>query len=264
MKLVRTVTLSNDRLLLCYDSGIGMVVDGRDISQTTKLCLGNGIKDPEITNLIVELASTRRVCVDIGATFGYVTLLMAQNCLKPGKVFSFEPHPANFQLLKHSVEINGFDKYCKVYPSALGAVTGAKAKLYIHRRRFECATLSEVARKSYGLTDTHPRKDDEFLVLLSLDDIMAQNRCEPDLIYLSAEGYEHEVWAGMRKLLMAKKSMTILLDFKPKWYCNLEKFASDIFDAGFSVSRLFSGGREIVENPEKLLPAFRSTLLLTR
>ena len=67
------------------------------------------IYEPNQTEIVKKYVHEGDIVVDIGAHVGYYTLLMAQLVGKNGKVYSFEPDPVNFQLLKKSVEINGFE-----------------------------------------------------------------------------------------------------------------------------------------------------------
>jgi len=46
------------------------------------------------------------VVADVGAHVGYYTLLAAQIVGSEGRVFSFEPDPTNFSLLRRNIELN--------------------------------------------------------------------------------------------------------------------------------------------------------------
>ena len=50
------------------------------------------------------------IVLDLGAHIWYFTCLFAQLVGKSGKVFSFEPEPNNFKLLKKNVEVNGYNQ----------------------------------------------------------------------------------------------------------------------------------------------------------
>lgn len=254
----KSVSLSDGRIICRLAGGLKMFLDGRDSSQTPTLAL-DGFKDGELSDLVKVLASESRVCVDVGATFGYQTLLMAANCKQPGgRIFAFEPNPRCFTILKSSIEINGFSHFVKVYPQAVGAMSG-NGRLLLHHRRCESATLCEVAGKSHNLTESLA------VTVLSLDDIMASNRAVPELILISAEGYEPEVWKGMEQTLKATRKLNVLLEVRPSWYQDAAAFSESIFDAGFTIAAIYRNGRKTVHSPpEKLLPSFRSTLLLVR
>jgi FkbM family methyltransferase len=60
------------------------------------------------SELITRVTRKDAVCVDIGANVGYYSMLLASLAPK-GQVHSFEPVPRNFELLRRSVLLNGFD-----------------------------------------------------------------------------------------------------------------------------------------------------------
>jgi len=67
-----------------------------------------GIYENETTDYFLENVSEGDVVLDIGANIGYFTLLFASSVGKEGKVFSFEPEPSNFKILKKNAKINNF------------------------------------------------------------------------------------------------------------------------------------------------------------
>jgi len=69
--------------------------------------------------------------VDVGACFGYRSLLLSELVGETGRAFSFEPNPRSFHLLKRNIDINGFKPRCAVYPLAIGAIDGI-GNLTIH------------------------------------------------------------------------------------------------------------------------------------
>ena len=87
------------------------------------------VYEPAQTKIVKQYVHEGDVVIDIGAHVGYYTLLMAQLVGKKGKVFSFEPDPLNFQLLKKSVEINRFDNVILVQKAVSN--TTEKIKLFV-------------------------------------------------------------------------------------------------------------------------------------
>ena len=61
------------------------------------------------TSLVESKINQNDIVVDLGANIGYYTLLSARKIGKNGKVFSFEPEPRNFELLKKNIQINNYD-----------------------------------------------------------------------------------------------------------------------------------------------------------
>lgn len=251
------VTLASDRVLLVVN-GMKMFLDGRDYHGQTPILALDRMKEPALTDLVIELAKQSECCADVGATFGYYTLLMAKHCKKPGRVFSFEPHPRNFPLVKASVMLNRF-KHCKVYPNACGAQSSAEyVQLSLHRRQSEFASMCPAAIRFYGDVSTHA------VQVISLDDVFVGNRMRPDLVMISTEGYEPKVWEGMRNTIALGKPQFLIIDYRPRWYED-ESFAQSVIHAGYRVKQVFSvEGFPVVSGPDNLFPAFRSFVFLQK
>ena len=87
------------------------------------------IYEPNQTKIVKKYVHEGDVVIDVGAHVGYYTLLMAQLVGKNGKVYSFEPDPVNFELLKKSVEINGFENVVLIQKAV--SDTTEKIKLFL-------------------------------------------------------------------------------------------------------------------------------------
>jgi FkbM family methyltransferase len=65
-----------------------------------------GFYEPQETTLVRHLLRPGMSFVDIGANWGYFTLLAADMVGASGRVLSFEPHPALFDLLERNISKN--------------------------------------------------------------------------------------------------------------------------------------------------------------
>ena len=100
-----------------------------DTSDSLRLST-NDVFEPYTTQVIKQNISSGDIVIDIGANIGYFTLIMAKCIRENGKVFSFEPEPKNFELLKKNVEINNYSNVI-LEKKAIGKKTGT-TKLYLH------------------------------------------------------------------------------------------------------------------------------------
>lgn len=66
-----------------------------------------GQYEPATTAVVMKVVTSGDVVVDVGAHWGYFTLLAASLCGTRGRVFAFEPHPRNLALLSKNVAANG-------------------------------------------------------------------------------------------------------------------------------------------------------------
>src|SRR4030042_4007070 len=102
-----------------------MEVDGIKMSGGTgnlpasfdKAFQANTIKggwEVETIRLFKQLAKEGDTVVDIGAHIGYYTLLAARIVGDTGKVYAFEPDPANHDVLVGNIKLNGFQNVVTV------------------------------------------------------------------------------------------------------------------------------------------------------
>ncbi|MHA7816840.1 MAG: FkbM family methyltransferase [Pseudohaliea sp.] len=81
--------------------------------------------EPFETRLCLALMSPGACCVDVGANLGYFTVLAAAQAGPGGRVYAFEPDPANFALLSANVALNGLADRCTLSSLALSDRAGA-------------------------------------------------------------------------------------------------------------------------------------------
>ena len=77
--------------------------------------------EPIETEIVKTNVKKNDIVVDVGANIGYYTLLMAKN---HASVFSYEPEPQNFDLLKKNVILNNFSSNVKLYNKAVSNFNG--------------------------------------------------------------------------------------------------------------------------------------------
>src|SRR5258706_4983356 len=62
--------------------------------------------EPFTAKLFSEAVKPGAVVVDVGAQFGYFSLLAASKCGPSGIVYAYEPVPVNFDVLKKNIQLN--------------------------------------------------------------------------------------------------------------------------------------------------------------
>src|SRR5207302_5254012 len=82
-----------------------------------------GLYELPMSRLAVELAREGGLLVDVGANYGYFSLLWA--AARPeNQVLAFEGSPRNLSALRHNIERNNFQKQIECRPFALGRRNG--------------------------------------------------------------------------------------------------------------------------------------------
>ena len=77
--------------------------------------------DREAVDYLVGQLPETGVALDVGANVGLYTVPLAR---KAGRVFAFEPLPANYERLGKNVSANNLDSSVACLPTALGATNG--------------------------------------------------------------------------------------------------------------------------------------------
>ena len=163
------------------------------------------IYEPNQTKIVKKYVHEGDVVIDVGAHVGYYTLLMAQLVGKNGKVYSFEPDPVNFELLKKSVEINGFENVVLIQKAV--SDTTEKIKLFLGDNdsainRIYDAKLGD-AKKSIDVES------------ITIDEYFKENDKLFNFIKIDSEGSEAKIINGMEKFLTKNRKLIMMTEFFP-------------------------------------------------
>jgi FkbM family methyltransferase len=164
---------------------------------------GKGVHEPLTTELIKKEIKKGDIVLDIGANIGYYTLIFAKLVGEEGKVYAFEPDPANFALLKKNVKINGYQNVILV-DKAVSNKNG-KTKLYI----------SEKSCGLHRIYDIHDGRKFIEIESVRLDDYFKNYNGRIDWIKIDIEGAEWAAIQGMPLLLEKNKNLKIVTEFAP-------------------------------------------------
>lgn len=147
------------------------------------------------------------VVMDVGAHVGYYTLLAAHLVGPEGRVYAFEPDPANYALLQRNIELNRFNNVVAI-PKAIASKT-AKLRLFRDSRGSDRHSL---CRRSTTATE------EEYVEVqaTSLDDFLeTEGWPHIDLIKIDIEGAEPMALEGMRRSLEKGDMPNLILEFGP-------------------------------------------------
>ncbi len=217
-----------------------------------------GYFEPYISELMRKEVKKGDIVVDIGANIGYHTLLMARLVGEKGKVYAFEPHPDNFELLKKNVEINGY-KNVVLEQKAVGDKKG-KINLYLDEEGK--SVKHSIVRHDY--TKNAPIKVD----LINLDSYF-KNNTAVNFIKMDVEGAEHYAIMGMSNLLGKNKRINMILEFTPTYLEKLgirpEEHIKLLRDLGFNLQNINEKNRvlevfELEKVPTYLITRIENTI----
>ena len=195
-------------------------VDTRDIGFASHVML-DGFWEIWLTQFMTRHLKPGMKVVDVGANFGYYSVLMSDLVGETGYCVCIEPNPAVAEKLEASLSINGFARRSKVANCAAGDGSEASVRFYIPYHEPKNARVinpSQVTDPNLGQIIEVPCK--------SIDEICAELD-RVDFIKIDAEGAEELVFRGMKSLLDRDRP-DMILEFNYLRYANPTQFISEI------------------------------------
>ena len=167
-----------------------------------------GVYEPQETALLRALLRPGMTCVDVGANWGYFTLLAAHLTGGEGRVVGLEPDPRLFPTLQRNVEANGLHQV-EVLQLAASEASGSRWLEGHDRRSGNLGTSHLVQSVRDGVSS--------FRVETSTIDALLDERNvrTVDLLKMDIEGGEAPALRGMRDGLAAGRYTRLLLELHP-------------------------------------------------
>jgi FkbM family methyltransferase len=156
-----------------------------------------GFFEEGLTKMMLEYLKPGMTFLDIGAHFGYFTLLGSLIVGHEGKVHSFEPTPSSFDVLRTNASRKN-----NVYLNNCAVLSGKK----------EFVSLNDYGIRYSAFNSMHdPRLPRNVLPKLrvgkyrvestSIDDYAEKNSVTPEFIKIDAESSEYEILLGMENTI---------------------------------------------------------------
>lgn len=171
-----------------------------------EVCL-TGYYEPPVTRLIHRRLRKGGAMVDVGANWGYFSLLAASAVGANGRVVSLEPDPRQFAMLESNVRLNAFMQIASLRQAAAAAPGDATLLGYV-----DDAGNRGVSRLG-NPASTGPTFD---VTCVAIDDVVA-GLPQVDVIKVDVEGAELGVLRGMRDGLAVHKYRSVFLELHPEW-----------------------------------------------
>jgi FkbM family methyltransferase len=152
-----------------------------------------GTYEPEQTALFVKHLPTGGTVLDVGAHVGYYTLLSSVLVGPAGRVFAFEPNPANQRFLKRHAAVNGCANVT-VVESAVSDATGTA--------RFDFGSGSGTGHLAEGGAIE--------VRTVTLDEFCGREGLKPDAVKIDVEGAEAGVLRGGEATITSARPVVFL------------------------------------------------------
>lgn len=225
----QTVYLGEHEALTRLHTGHRIYVDTRDVSIASHLML-EGRWEPWVEKVLIPAIKPGMRFVDIGANFGYFTLLGAEMVGASGQVYSFEANPLMFQKLAKSVAVNGFDQRITLFNVAVHDESSPMEIKFRHDA--SGGGWTEVA------TGARPAMTEVFPIPGEPLDTLLADVPQVDVIKIDVEGAEPKVLAGAKNLIGRSRNLMIVLEFDARRIMKVspQEYLEDFIAQGFSIA----------------------------
>jgi FkbM family methyltransferase len=205
----------------------------------------DGFWEMWLTIFIARIVKPGMVAADIGANFGYYTLLLADLVGERGQVHAIEPNPEIASLLRRTVALNGFAPRTTIAEAAAGVSDGSELTLFVPHGEPKNAT---VVAASTDMTDggsLHRVK------CRSMDALLAD--CDRvDFLKIDAEGAEQDIIAGMERVLDRFRP-AVVLEFNARRYAEPAGFLARLTDIYGTVRHIDYSGDPVAVDPANVV-----------
>lgn len=188
--------------------------------------------EPATTFVFERIVAAGDVVADVGAHWGYFTLLAATLCGSAGRVIAFEPHPKNVSVLTRNIQANHLGNV-EIVRKAVSDQE-ALAKLFLSRASSGNSLISVPpgAEASPGGTDH------VIVETTTLDHFFTPARPKPKLVKIDIEGGEAAALDGMKTLIRQTEELVLITELNPYYFPGAagEGFLSRLADQGFEMA----------------------------
>lgn len=207
----QTVPVSDGLILARVLGHYKMLLSAADRGFACNVML-DGYWESWLTRFLAGRVKPGMHVADIGANFGYYTILMAGAVGATGHVHAIEPHPDTARVLRENVLLNGFARYTSVHETALGADVDASVTLFTPAGE----------PKNAAVVSTPPEGGTSVAVAATTMDALLG--AQPlNLVKIDAEGAEEHIIAGMSGLI-ARHRPAMVLEFNAARYPQPARF----------------------------------------
>jgi len=192
-----------DHTALCRVLGRYKVyLDTRDTGFGANLLL-DGFWEMWLTIFIARHVHAGMVAVDVGANFGYYTLILADLVGEAGHVYAVEPNPETATALRRSIGLNGAAGRTTVIEAAAGAAGGNQLLFAPHGEPKNARIIASPHQISAASGTVYTVSE------VAVDTIAAE-RGRIDFIKIDAEGAEEGIIDGAVTTLARDKPHLVL------------------------------------------------------
>ena len=213
-----------------------MLVDTRDDTLATHL-LARGAWEIHVTECIAAHVSAGNTVVDVGANYGYFSLLMGCLAGPKGRLHSIEANPHLADLLRTSLFRNGMRPRSQIDAVALS--DGVREDAWF-RASIKTPMNGRLVGRKPADSD-HPDLVVRRVPVTTLDELIPPGTAV-DFMKVDIEGAERAFWTGARRVIAESPKIRVLLEVNSRRYQDPLDFYAEIQGQGFKLQVLNNDG----------------------
>ena len=195
-----------------------MYVDATDSGIAPHLIM-DGYWESWLTLLFANIIKPGHVCIDIGANFGYFSILMSELAGNSGKTISVEANPRIAEFLKLTRLVNG-GKFTLVQ----SAISDKKGEAIM------TITDHELGGGTIKPNELIAGRTQVSVPTISVDELLEERNIQKvDIMKIDVEGVEPLVFKGMTQTLKRNPDLQLIIEYSPSIYDNAHEFTEFIF-----------------------------------
>jgi len=196
-----------------------------------------------LTQFFARVIKPGMTVIDVGANFGYYTVLFGDAVGATGRVIAIEPVPSTAAILRKTIDLNGLTYTTRLVIAAAGDRDDAEVHIVVPPGEPKNAAVVAT-----------PCKGSIMAPSVTIDRL-TRDLDRLDMVKIDAEGAELTILAGMKETI-ARFKPRILLEFNAARYPDPDAFLAEIERSYPTMRRL--------DFSSNLQPAPRDVLLHTR
>jgi FkbM family methyltransferase len=203
-----SVFLGGTKVVTNMWTGQRLLVDGRDTGSGFDIITA-GYIEPNVMKVLQRAFTVDAVFLDIGANFGFYSIMAGGQVGPNGKVYAFEANPNLIDYIERNAHINGVGKIVTVINKAVSDHQGT-AEFGFSFAQIGGGSLA----RGVGVHRGGSANEYIEVPLVCIDDVLPENLIV-DCAKLDVEGSELAALRGMRNVIARSPNIQLVIEFFP-------------------------------------------------